>query len=299
MKVNKKCILVLTSNVYQKSDLNYEENILIKSLISLGYDTNVHIFSDIPELINKLNSLKPQLVFNLFKNTADDISIQMSITGILELLKIPYIGNTPFVLGLSITKNFVKRLLENKRILSIPHQIYRDEPTSTYLKFPLILRPANMDWPTARIQSEKILDFTDLKDHVTTYLKKYKQPILVETLIPGRIFFVGIFGNNDPQILPVCEAMPMDKNYQFMCPPDIESELGLKIRDITLHVYKYLLGKDFALVSFLLDEKNQIYVADYHPNPSLFSGSIFQLSFKVSKYSFKEFLQNIIHGALK
>jgi hypothetical protein len=59
------------------------------------------------------------------------------------------------------------------------------------------------------------------------------------------------------------------------------------------------MGKDYALISFLMDEENEIFVADYHPNPSLIANSIFQLSFKVSDYEFIEFLQLIINEALK
>jgi hypothetical protein len=59
------------------------------------------------------------------------------------------------------------------------------------------------------------------------------------------------------------------------------------------------MGKDYALVSFLIDKKNEIYVADYHPNPSLLSGSVFQLAFEISEYEFTHFLQVIIDEAFR
>ena len=138
-----------------------------------------------------------------------------------------------------------------------------------------------------------------LKSAVTNYLEHYKQPILVESFIPGRIFLVGIFGNTDSQILPVCEAVLDENGYTYDCPARIDADLSFHLRDIALHVYKYLMGKDYALVSFLIDEKNKIYVADYHPNPSLLEGSVFQLGFKVSDFKFTDFLQLIINEALK
>ncbi len=102
----------------------------------------------------------------------------------------------------------------------------------------------------------------------------------------------------DAQILPVCEAIENKNTYEFKCPAKIDWETNYHLREIALHVYKYLMGKDYALISFLADKENQIFVADYHPNPSLLNDSIFQLAFKVSDYEFTDFLQLIINEAL-
>jgi len=299
MMTSKKNILLIASNAFKEPELFAGNNTFIKSLNHLGYVTDLFVFTNIDELIKKLKSTDPHLVFNLFQNTADDISKQMSITGILELMNIPYIGNTPFVLGLSITKNFVKRLLENKRIQSIPYQIYRETPSTTYLKFPVIMRDANRDWPISRLEQNKITDFQSLQTEVDNYFDNHKQPILVESFIPGKILLVGVFGNDNSQVLPVCEAISENSKYKYLCPAEIDSDVAYHVRNLAIQVFKYLMGKDYAIISFLLDEKNKIYVADYNPNPSLFSGSIFQLSFKVSKFDFNEFLKNIIQGAIK
>ena len=295
---NKKIIL-LVSNSIKNPDLDLGYVSLSNSLRDLGYDIDVVIFSHFYDLISNLKSAEPALVFNLFQNTSDDVSTQMHIVGVLEILGIPYIGHNPFVLGLSNMKNFVKRLLENKRIPSIPYQIYREEPKSTYLDFPVILRPASMDWPMARLREKKILDFKALTKEIMEYQNHYHQPILVESYIPGRIFLVGIFGNENSQVLPVCEAITVNNTYQYKCPAEIDWKIGLHLRDLALHVFKYLMGKDYALISFLIDKKNEIYVADYHPNPSLLTGSIFQLGFSVSDFEFRDFLQLIIDEALK
>jgi D-alanine-D-alanine ligase-like ATP-grasp enzyme len=295
----KKKIILLVSKSIEIPNLDFANDILVNSLKDMGYDVDVVIFSEFYDLINILKSAEPVLVFNLFQNTSDDISTQMHIVGVLEILEIPYIGHDPFVLGLSNMKNFVKRLLENKRIPSIPYQIYREIPKSTYLDFPVILRPTSMDWPRARIQEKKIFDFKTLKNEVTNNQSQYHHPILVESFIPGRIFMVGIFGNENSQVLPVCESVPIKNTYRFECPANIDWDTSIRFRDIALHVFKYLMGKDYALISFLMDKENEIYVADYHPNPSLLADSVFQLGFDVSDYEFKDFLQLIINETLK
>ena len=296
---SKKKIILLVSNSLNNPDLISGDDMLVQSLIEIGYDVDIVAFSIFYDLINKFKSTDADLVFNLFQNTSDDISTQMHIVGVLEILGIPYIGHNPFVLGLSNMKNFVKRLLESKRIPSIPYQIYREKPKSTHLDFPVILRPTDMDWPSARLHEKKILNFKTLKEEVTNYLDKYRRPILVESFVPGRIFLVGLFGNEKAQILPVCEAVMSGITYQYKCPAALDWEQSYHLRDIALHVYHYLMGKDYALVSFMIDDENEIYVADYHPNPSLLAGSIFQLGFKVSDYEFTDFLQIIINETLK
>jgi D-alanine-D-alanine ligase-like ATP-grasp enzyme len=156
-----------------------------------------------------------------------------------------------------------------------------------------------MDWPMARIQEKKILNFKALKKEIMDYQNHHHQPILVESFIPGRIFLVGVFGNENSQVLPVCEAITVNNTYQYKCPADIDWKIGFHLRDLALHVFKYLMGKDYALISFLIDKENEIYVTDYHPNPSLLTDSIFQLGFSVSDFEFKNFLQLIIYEALK
>ena len=294
----RKKILLLVSNSIKEPDLISGDDLLVQSMTELGYDVNVIVFSNIYDLIEKIKASDPDLVFNLFQNTSADISIQMNIVSVLELLRIPYIGHNPFVLGLSNMKNFVKRLLEHKRIPSIPYQIYRQTPNSTYLNFPVILRPVNLDWPTTRIREKQIMEFDTLKSAVSNYLNSYNQPVLVESFFPGRILYVGIFGNLNSKILPVCEAITDKNSFTFECPAKIDRETTTHLRDAALHVYKYLMGKDYALISFLMVKEHEIYVADYHPNPSLLADSIFQLSFRVSNYKFKEFLQLIIDEAL-
>ena len=115
----KKKIMLLVSNSIKKPEFISADDMLVHSLREIGYDVEIVVFSKFYDLINKLKSGETDLVFNLFENTSDDISIQMHIVGVLEILGIPYIGHNPFVLGLS-------------RCFASPH--FPDGSFSTYQK---------------------------------------------------------------------------------------------------------------------------------------------------------------------
>jgi D-alanine-D-alanine ligase len=268
-------------------------------LRNLGCQTENFVFTNVTDCIANLEAYRPDLIFNSFSGSDQDLDIQMHLVCVIELMSIPYIGHAPFTLGLTGMKNFVKRLLESKKIPSIPYQIYREVPNSTYLEYPLMIRPANMDWLTARLKKGPIGDPDQLKAEVSACLKQYQRPVLVESFLQGRVYLIGVFGNREPKILPVCEVVCEGQNWLYRCPAEMHWELSYHLRDIALHVYKYLMGKDFALISFLISNHNHVYVTDYHPNPSLAKEEAFQKALSVSQYDFKDVISQIIDENLK
>src|SRR6185503_4922913 len=77
-----------------------------------GHKTSVlTIRHDLNELIDDLKSRKPQLVFNLVESFGDDIiGGVMGVTGVLDLLQIPYTGGGPGEIFLQEDKALTKKL---------------------------------------------------------------------------------------------------------------------------------------------------------------------------------------------
>ena len=64
---SKKNIMLLVSNSINKPDLLSGNDLLVQSLRGLGYDVEIVVFSQFYNLISKLKSDEPDLVFNLFE----------------------------------------------------------------------------------------------------------------------------------------------------------------------------------------------------------------------------------------
>ena len=73
---------------------------------------------DVAELVAGLGQQKPDLVFNLVESFGDEIiGGQMGVTGILDLLAIPYTGGGPGELYLQEDKALAKKLLAYEGVL--------------------------------------------------------------------------------------------------------------------------------------------------------------------------------------
>ena len=99
---------------------NDDERIFIfQTLRSMDFRVNAIAFKNTTDLIFSIQKFQPDLIFNLFKAAEKNDPDEMHIVALMELLNLPYIGHSPFILGLSNMKNFMKRLLENKKIPTI------------------------------------------------------------------------------------------------------------------------------------------------------------------------------------
>ena len=92
---SRKKIILLVSNSIKKPDLLAGNDLLVQSLQKIGYDLEIVVFTQFFDLVTKLKSDEPDLVFNLFENNSDDRAAQMHIVGVLEILRIPYVGHNP------------------------------------------------------------------------------------------------------------------------------------------------------------------------------------------------------------
>ncbi|MHB9041611.1 MAG: D-alanine--D-alanine ligase family protein, partial [Melioribacteraceae bacterium] len=76
----------------------YED--MAKSLQKVGYDAyTLNIMDSLQILTKDLEKNKPDVVFNLVEIFKDQPRLEMSFTGILELLNVTYTGALPMALG--------------------------------------------------------------------------------------------------------------------------------------------------------------------------------------------------------
>ncbi|MFA4851002.1 MAG: hypothetical protein WC868_06055 [Bacteroidales bacterium] len=173
---------------------------------------------NVKSLINLLsNGKRWDIVFNICEGMYG-IGREAQVPAVLDIYNIPYTFSDVLVNSLTLHKGLTKRVI---RDLGIPTADFAIVETETDidkidLPFPLFAKPIAEGTGKGITPNSKITNSDDLKKVCIERLAQYKQPVLVETFLPGREFTVGIIGTGEESeavgIMEVCfrenEALP-------------------------------------------------------------------------------------------
>ena len=152
---------------------------------------------NVKSLIKKIASGKRwDFVFNITEGMYG-IGREAQVPAILDAYGIPYTFSDPLVLSLCLHKGMTKRVV---RDLKIPTPDFAEVSSiedleKIKLPFPLFAKPVAEGTSKGINANSKIKSKSELKKVCVNLLKKFKQPVLVETYLPGREFTVGIIGS--------------------------------------------------------------------------------------------------------
>lgn len=172
-------------------------NAIEKSLRDLHYET-VRI-GNVKTLVDRLSAGdRWDLVFNIAEGL-QGYGREAQVPAILDAYGIAYTFSDPLVLSLTLHKGMVKRVV---RDLGIPTPDFcivetPSDLSSITLPFPLFAKPVAEGTGKGIDAASKILDAESLEIVCTRMLRDYRQPVLIETFLPGREFTVGIVGTGE------------------------------------------------------------------------------------------------------
>ena len=296
---------------------------MAKSLQKVGYEAyTLNIMDSLQRFIKDYEKNTPDIVFNLVELFKDQPRLEMSYTGILELLNISYTGAPPMALGTCQNKTLTKRILGSLGIRTPRYKIIKsmDRSFRLGLRYPLIVKPAWED-ASVGIENDSIVDNVDtLKKRIEYVFNSFKQPALVEEFIVGRELNVAVFGDKNPVVLPISEIDfsrmpdnlhpivsyqakwdPMHEAYHKtipICPAILPEETRLEAEMMALECVRAVGTRDYSRVDMRLSkEDNKLYVLEVNPNPDLTEGAGFMRSAKQAGYSYKKTLKMIVDFA--
>ncbi|MCX6174658.1 MAG: ATP-grasp domain-containing protein [Ignavibacteriales bacterium] len=300
-----------------------EYEYMAKSLTKAGYEAyTLNIMDNLQLFIKDYEKNKPDVVFNLVELFKDQPRLEMSFTGILELLGIAYTGAPPMSLGTCQNKTLTKRILSSLSIRTPRYKIIKNMERSFRLglRYPLIVKPALED-ASVGIDNDSIVNNVDtLKKRVEYVFNSFNQAALVEEFILGRELNVAVFGDKDPKVLPISEIdfsnMP-DNLYPIVsfqakwdpqheayhktipiCPAQLPDKTRAEAESMALQCFRTVGCRDYARVDMRLSkEDNKLYVLEVNPNPDLQEGAGFMRSAKHAGYSYKKTLKMIVDFA--
>ncbi len=168
-----------------------------EALRQLGHRTDR--IGRLQQLAKRLvNGDRWDMVFNIAEGMYG-VGREAQVPALLDAYNIPYTFSDPLVMSLTLHKGMTKRVL---RDLGVPtpafYEIHRENDLNDVdLPFPLFAKPVAEGTGKGISQDSKIFNKEQLAAVCRRLLKEYRQPVLVETFLPGREFTVGILGTGE------------------------------------------------------------------------------------------------------
>jgi len=265
-------------------------------------------------LLQQLEACRPDVVLNLCEGYRGKAEGEVYITGILEMLDIPYTGSTPFTLALALDKVRAKEIFISHRIPTPAYAVYdqyREELPP--LPFPMILKLSREDASVGMTNKNVVRDEESFYFQLKNLLKEYQQPILVEEFIDGREFNVAFLNDEalpieeilfsiEPKLL--CykakweEGSEEDRGTVPVCPPRLSARERRKILKLAYEAYSALGVRDYGRVDLRMDADGKLYVLEVNPNPDITSESGYVQCLKAAEIPYETFIQMLVDFAL-
>jgi D-alanine-D-alanine ligase len=246
---------------------------------------------DIVTTIQALRALEPELVFNLTEWLDGDRGLDAAITGLLDLLKMPYTGTGPEGMRLARDKALSKAIVAGLGVDVPRHFVVSgaDRVHDHGLAFPLIVKPQLGDASEALSANSIVHNETELRERIEALRARLGTPLICEEFIPGRDLYVALLGN-EPQVMPPVElligkrgaAAPQLATYRLKNdgayrtrwrirwqPAKLEQGVVRSIAKASRAIFHALKLRDYARIDFRITPEKRIVFLEANPNPDL------------------------------
>jgi D-alanine-D-alanine ligase len=268
---------------------------VMESLLRLGHTVEtLAVFDNVAHIVEKLESCRPDVVFNLSESFHHDRAHEPNIPALLELLKVRYTGSGPDALLLCKDKAIAKKVLAYHRV-RVPGFVVSDRKSPLRglkrFKFPAFVKPRNEESSDGISKASFARDEHEAIERAQFIHQKFECDALIEEYIEGRELYVSVLGNRRVTVFPPREVffdkMPDDiprfATYQSKwndayrekwgitngpareLPPQVEKNL----RKIARNVYGWLKIRGCGRLDLRLTPEGELYVIEANPNPSL------------------------------
>src|SRR6202165_3741698 len=124
-----------------------------------------------------------------------------TVQGLLELAELPYVGAGVLASAVSMDKEVMKRLAQERGLPVAEYVVLRGAQLTSpgelcaHLPFPLFVKPANLG---SSVGISKARNLEELKEAVAL-AARYDRKVIVERGIIGREFECAVLGNEEPK----------------------------------------------------------------------------------------------------
>jgi len=243
------------------------------------------------ELIAELAGTAPDLVFNLIEGFAGASGGEAQITGLLELLGLPFTGCPSAAQGLCHQKGQTKALLRGHGLPTAPFVVVTGGDWSMPgFAGPYFVKPDAEDASLGIDQGSVISVLSEVRDRVHQIQAAHGPDVMIEAYLPGPEFNVGVLALPSPKALPIAEVVYTTRGDEWpiltyeakwamgsaadlaslaRCPAQMDRELAAHLRTLAVSAFRLTGCRDYARVDFRLDAMGQPLILEVNPNPDL------------------------------
>ena len=252
-----------------------------------------------------------------------------TIQGLLELLKIPYVGCKVLASSISMDKVYTKIIFEKAGLKQAKYEYIRkyNNDSNTYiyvdnefnekildlkeivkkitqnLKFPVFVKPSNSG---SSVGINKAKNLEELEKAIE-YAGKFDNKILIEQGINGKEVECAVLGNEEVIASKVGEISSAEEFYSYdakykneesktYIPAHIPEKTAEEIRKLAIKAFKAVDGKGLSRVDFFVEnDTNEIYINEINTMPGFTNISMYPKLFEASGINYSELLDKIIY----
>jgi D-alanine-D-alanine ligase len=309
--------------------LNHEdrptERDVSRAVKKMGFELHVHgIYDDLPSLILRIQTLKPDVIFNLCETYFGDRNHEGDIASLLELSRVAYTGSGPGALHLCKDKGTTKKIVSWDGVRVPEFKMYSRENfrfSPFKSEFPLIVKPLDREASEGISQASVVYDWDSCEERATWVVSKLKSDVIVEEYIHGREIYIGVISSHGTiRALPPRELFfenldkkePMiatfrakwDESYRARwgistsTAANINKDVLARLSEQSIRIFKSLGLRGYARLDWRLNEAGIPVFLEANPNPALAQDDDFAKAAKSAGYSYTELIADIIEAAL-
>jgi D-alanine-D-alanine ligase len=300
-------------------DVLEQARVVEEALLGLNYQVSRDFFDlNLQRIRDLLESLKPDIVFNLVEGVEGKAELIYFPTALLESLNIHYSGCRLDSMYLTSNKIYAK---EKMRANGLPtadwfssKEISKLSPKKRYIIKPL-WEDASVGIDEHRVlmgNDPKLIDFAEEQDNHKYFIEEY---------IPGREFNMSMLGGNGgPKVMNPAEMLfhnfpegkPRIMGYRSKWVEgsfeyentsrtfevkESDKSLHRQIREICLKCWHVFNLKGYARVDLRVDENNQPFILEINANPCISPDAGFYVACSHAGYKFTDVVKRIIEDA--
>ena len=251
-----------------------------------------------------------------------------TIQGLLELLKLPYVGCKVLASSICMDKIYAKYIFERANLKQAKYIVIKanrkDENRYEYindkldykrveleeianivemnLKYPVFIKPSNSG---SSVGISKAENKEELIQGIKT-ARKFDVEILIEQGIDGKEVECAVLGTEDVEASCVGQIISADEFYDYdskyknaeskvIIPANIDKDTSEKIRKIAIKAFKAVNGSGLARVDFFVGkENNEIYINEINTMPGFTQISMYPKLWEHSGIAYSEVLDKLI-----
>jgi D-alanine-D-alanine ligase len=228
------------------------------------------------------------LVFNVAEGVRGR-SREAQVPAVCELFDQPYTFSDPLTCAVTLDKSLAKRVVRDHGMPTAPFALVTraEDAAAVDLPFPLFVKPVAEGSSKGVTRLSRVETRDELTAACAELIATFRQPVLVETFLPGREMTVGIVGNSNDHnggarvlgVLEVSFRAGADTAYTALNKRDYKTwveyrmldgePLAQRARALALTAYAALDCRDLARVDLRCDAAGELCFLEVNPLPGL------------------------------